>query len=240
MDNNEDYTNYVLLLFLIILFYVTNETTLHLPTIKSALQNKSDSTPYVRPQYRADKWLSTTLFENHINALKQGRVYGIPTNVKDMIKLHEGTKKRGGLHIVYRDTSQLCNGGCKTIGYGHLIVNNQLTYEMIGRHGWNGEGITDAEADRLFEYDYDIHLKSLYARVPWVKNLDSARQAVLIDMNFNLGTSKLLKFNRSLDLIRQGKYSEAADNLKHTLWYKQVGSRSKRLCGILESGRIGL
>lgn len=164
-------------------------------------------------------------------------------NVKDLIKLHEGTKKWGGLHVLYRDSADKCGGrGYLTIGHGHFIgcnVNskNRLTATMIGRSGWNGEGLTNAEANRLFDYDFDRHLNDLYRALPWIKSLDEVRRAVLLDMNFNMGTNKLLEFKSTLSLIESGQYAKAASNLTHTPWYRQTGRRSKRICKMLKTGQ---
>lgn len=235
-------TRLILLLFILIIF---NNHFNKQKDIEHHTMTIDIPAPQNRIMRTFNHWVIKFKPFNHI-ADTGGHIYGLPTNAKDMIKLHEGTRKRGGLHIMYRDTSELCVGGCLTIGYGHLIgpsltnkKKNQIG-RIIGRQHWNGEGLNDSEANRLFDHDYTIHAQSLYAALPWVKNLNTARQAVLIDMNFNLGTAKLLKFKRTLDLIQGGQYEMAANNLKHTPYYRQVGSRSKRLCRILITGRISL
>jgi hypothetical protein len=41
-----------------------------------------------------------------------------------------------------------------------------------------------------------------------------------------------------LQLFKEGKYAAAGERLTHSLWYSQVGARSKELVGRLKAGRI--
>lgn len=160
------------------------------------------------------------------------------SRLKKMIKRHEGSVRRGGLHRVYEDSL-----GYKTVGYGHYIgleMSKQavnIVARVIGNDNWVKQGgLTDAEANKLFEYDFHVHKRELFKQFAWVKNLDTVRQAVLIDMNFNMGTERLSKFKTSLSLIKNGKYESACNSLSKTLWYKQTGIRAKEIIKMLRTG----
>lgn len=66
-------------------------------------------------------------------------------------------------------------------------------------------------------------------KLPWYKDASFVTKTVLIDMAFNLGLAGLLKFKNSLGYIKAKNYAKAADNLKLSLWYNQVGDRAKEL-----------
>lgn len=71
--------------------------------------------------------------------------------------------------------------------------------------------------------------------IKW-EELNPARQSVLINMCYNLGYSALVEFKNTLRAIREGKFKEAADRMRQSKWYKQVGKRAERLCLRMETG----
>ena len=60
-------------------------------------------------------------------------------------------------------------------------------------------------------------------------------QGVLTDMVFNLGQNKIKQFNRFINYINSKKYNSAADEMKNSSWYRQVGDRAKDLEAIVRS-----
>lgn len=66
-------------------------------------------------------------------------------------------------------------------------------------------------------------------KLPWYKEATEVTKGVLINMAFNIGLRSLLKFKNSLGFIKVKQYAQAADNLKQSLWYAQVGARAKEL-----------
>jgi len=105
----------------------------------------------------------------------------------------------------------------------------------VGRN-LDDEGITKEEAFFLENTDISRHDAALYAALPWVKDLDDARQGVLRNMSFNIGVPGLLGFRQTLALIQQGKYAEAATEMLNSKWASQVGARAQRLAKQLEEG----
>ena len=45
----------------------------------------------------------------------------------------------------------------------------------------------------------------------------------------------MLKFKKTLEFIRLGKYEEAADEMMDSIWSKQVGARADRLSDLLRT-----
>ena len=66
--------------------------------------------------------------------------------------------------------------------------------------------------------------------------LSEPRKAVLINMAFNLGETRLAGFKNTLAFINRGDYVSAAKNMRDSLWYKQVGARAERLAKVMENG----
>jgi lysozyme len=89
--------------------------------------------------------------------------------------------------------------------------------------------ITEDESRAILQGRIGIIANALGAVLPWFSGLSEARQRALIDMSYNLGLTGLQGFTVFLDLMREGKFDEAADDLKTTKWAGQVGNRAKRI-----------
>lgn len=105
----------------------------------------------------------------------------------------------------------------------------------IGRN-LTDKGISSSECAMLLNNDIDETLDLLDKFLPWWRNLDEVRQRVLANMCFNLGIESLLGFRNTLRLVQEGKYGEAAENGRQSLWFRQVGIRAQRLMQAMESG----
>jgi lysozyme len=64
----------------------------------------------------------------------------------------------------------------------------------------------------------------------WFERLSEPRQGVLVNMCFNMGIYRLLEFRRMLGAVQAEAWSTAAEEMKDSDWYKQVGARAERLC----------
>ena len=62
------------------------------------------------------------------------------------------------------------------------------------------------------------------------------RQAVLIDMVFNLGWAGFAKFARLRMALGRRDWDAASNEMRDSAWFKQVGNRSQRLCVMMRSG----
>lgn len=71
---------------------------------------------------------------------------------------------------------------------------------------------------------------------PWVKNLDKARQVALLDMIYNLGLPGFSLFKKTIELLKNGDYENAALEMLNSKWAFQVGHRSWSLAGIIKYG----
>lgn len=60
-------------------------------------------------------------------------------------------------------------------------------------------------------------------------------RGVLTDMVFNMGAKKMKQFKKFIDSIDKKIYQKAAEEMKSSLWYKQVGDRAKDLTEIVRT-----
>lgn len=109
---------------------------------------------------------------------------------------------------------------------GHLTIG-------VGK---NLDAFTKEDALLLLYNDIYRINKQLEEKLPFFKELDNIRQEVLINMAFNLGVEGLLKFKKTLKLIEEGKYKEAAKEMLNSKWDKQVGRRAEELSYTMEHG----
>lgn len=126
------------------------------------------------------------------------------------LKRHEGYRR-----LVYE-----CSRGVLTVGIGRNL-------ESVG--------ISEKEAEYLLQNDIDEATKRLDAH-DLLEGHDEVRQAVLINMAFNLGINGLLKFRQSLKHWRNKDYESFSDEILKSRWARQVGSRATELS---EQARTG-
>ena len=152
----------------------------------------------------------------------------------DTRRLEDQVKGSEGLRLeAYR-----CTEGALTIGYGHNCDASPV--EGIDRVG---DKITKIQAVELFSKDLSKAVWQVRNALPWVTDLNAPRQAVLYDMAFNMGlgvpgVSGLLSFRNSLNMIREGRYAEAAQNMLQSRWARQVKIRAVKLAKQMETGEL--
>ncbi len=113
--------------------------------------------------------------------------------------------------------------GRTTIGWGRNLDANPLTPD---------------EAAYLMQNDIARAVAGLNNALPWWTTLNEVRQAVLINMAFNLGIQSLLVFHHMLDAAKAGNFIEAAAQMRNSKWYGQVGDRAMRLADEMDTGEL--
>lgn len=135
----------------------------------------------------------------------------VPEKMKKLIMIDEGFRAR-----MYKDIF-----GNPTIGFGFNLNNIDLPFEVAST--WMEHILED------IEYKLSLFISN------W-RTLDGPRQYVLINMLYNLGNKGFQKFNRFIDAIEKQDFPRAADELKKSLWTKQLPTRSEHLQKIMLSG----
>lgn len=131
-------------------------------------------------------------------------------NLVDMLKQHEGLMLK----------PYQCTAGRTTIGYGRNL---------------DDMGITEDEAETLLHNDIDRVRREL-AALDIGNGLDDVRAAVVVDMCFNLGVNRLLRFRNFLSALRNKDFERAADEMVDSAWYRQVKTRAVRLVEMMRTG----
>lgn len=141
------------------------------------------------------------------------------SNLRDQLIRDEGVRR-----TKYRDSR-----GFWTIGVGHNLDANPLRFDI-------SQGISFAQAAQILDEDIARVSAKLFADLPWIAQLDPARQGVLLNMAFNMGEGGVLEFHHELADTKAGDYVKAAADMKDSAWYGQVGARAVRLVDQMLTG----
>lgn len=120
----------------------------------------------------------------------------------------EGTKA-----TVYKDSL-----GYYTIGVGRLVDPRKPD-----------SGLRPKEIAFMLANDIEERMLALSVQLPWMAELSEPRQAVLLNMSFQLGVTGLLGFKNTLLMVRAGNYEAASQGMLQSLWASQTPNRAKRL-----------
>lgn len=114
--------------------------------------------------------------------------------------------------------------GFWTIGVGRLVDARR------------GGVLRPDEIDYLLANDIRDRVEALTRLLPWFKDLDPARQGVLVNMAFQLGTAGLMAFKQTLAAVERGDYTDAALLMAQSKWASQTPERARRLAKQMRSG----
>lgn len=131
--------------------------------------------------------------------------------VKTQLKDHEGLRLKP-----YHDTV-----GKLTIGYGRNLEDR---------------GIRQKEAEFMLENDIMDSVNEAYGHIISFAELSEKRQAVIVDMIFNMGLGTFMTFHNFLACIDNKIWKEAARAMRASKWYTQVGGRAEELAQQMENG----
>jgi len=147
----------------------------------------------------------------------------------ERLKLDEGWSA-----VIYIDDT-----GNLTIGFGYnlgkLILPEGIDLKLVSVKPVNG--ISKEIGELLLSGFLMKLLIDLTIKLPWLKNLDDVRQRVIANMAYNLGVDGLLLWPIFLRQTRNGEWLKAAHNMRSTRWFRQVGSRGRRLANMMETGK---
>lgn len=135
--------------------------------------------------------------------------------VKTMLVVDEGLRLKP-----YRDTV-----GKLTIGIGRNL---------------DDVGISKDEAFYLLENDIQRAIQDatdIFGTSAWL-SLDEVRQAVILDMLFNLGKSRFLTFKKFIQAVKEKDFERAAEEMLDSRWARQVKKRAERLAYMMRTGKI--
>lgn len=143
--------------------------------------------------------------------------------VIEQLKRHEGLR----LYVYDDATGREIRKGSRVQGHPTIGVGRLLT---------SARGLSTIEIEMLLENDIEVVVDELNRNVPWWNELNESRQAVMVNLCFNLGWPRLSLFENMLDAAEKGNWDRAADELMDSKWFSQVGLRGLELVEQLRTG----
>ena len=135
-------------------------------------------------------------------------------DVKQRIKEHEG----------FRDTVYSDSLGFATIGYGHLVLPTDNFVE--------GVNYPKEQLEEVFDKDFQIALTSANELLEGL-DVNHIVRGVIIEMCFQLGKPRVMKFKKMWEALRNNDFEEAANQMIDSAWHKQTTSRCESLASTM-------
>jgi lysozyme len=139
--------------------------------------------------------------------------------LKETLKIDEGV-----IYEIYND-----HLGYPTFGIGHLVL------ERDGEHGLPvGTPVSEDRVSECFEQDVQVVIEDCKKLHDGWDGYPEEVKQVVANMMFNMGLTRLSKFNKHNAALQCGDWKGAAVEGRDSRWYKQVTNRAERLMKRLE------
>lgn len=97
-------------------------------------------------------------------------------------------------------------------------------------------GIHEDEAELMFQNDLNQTINEL-EHYEWFTSQPQGVKEALINMNFNLGITKLLEFKSMIHFLMIKDYGNAAVSALNSAWSKEVGHRATEIAAQIREGK---
>ena len=125
----------------------------------------------------------------------------------EMVKAHEGYHSK-----MYKDTDGYSIGYGTNLNYVNKDMAEFLLYYTLNRN--------------------DTNLGLMY---DWYNELPYIPRSIVQDMAYNMGLPRFSKFKKMHYQLSKGNWVKAALEMKNSIWYKQVGTRSVYLFDLMRN-----
>lgn len=140
-------------------------------------------------------------------------------SVKERIKEHEG----------FRDTVYLDSLGKRTVGYGHLCVED---------HWEDGKKYDKEYLDEIFDKDFQNAADQCEDLCnDYELELPETITDVLIEMIFQLGIGNVMKFKKMIAALQEKDFETASLEMLDSRWATQTPSRAEKLSLIVKDAQ---
>jgi lysozyme len=102
--------------------------------------------------------------------------------------------------------------GNATIGCGHLMSIDDR-FKGMSEKQLAIQVICQTTCDKMLSEDVQKAMAAVDSHIPWAAKLPENQQLVLVDMCFNMGVHRLLKFEHMLEALHVGDAQKAAAEL---------------------------
>ena len=138
--------------------------------------------------------------------------------LREILEREEGVK-----YEIYLD-----HLGIPTCGVGHMLIPDDE------EHGCEvGTPVSEERVAALFEADLKIVEDDCWQLFDHYEHLPDNIQLVCAAMAFQLGRSRLSGFKKFRAAINEGRWSDAADEMIDSRWYKQTTARAERMIALV-------
>ena len=161
---------------------------------------------------------------------EQYRQFAYPDPLSALAKKYPahtyGWGRRSATQILIGIDAKAEDGAPWTVGYGY-------THGVLPSTEFS-EGMADHKLEEVIQQSV-LEVASI---VPSFKEQPDAVKAVLVDMCYNMGIKTLRQFKTTLKAFNDKNYEAAATGMEHSLWYKQVGNRAKKLVRMVRTHKF--
>ena len=157
------------------------------------------------------------------------------TDFFDLIRHEEGWKPR----------PYLCSAGYPTVGFGFkigpkfaLIKNYDFTLPMAAGEVWMACIAHDIVDDIKTRHHMADALTACMAddKVTEANIFEGPRTSVLLSMCYQMGVDGVAQFRQTLKFMAVKSWSNAASEMKKSMWYNQTRDRADRHCEQVRTG----
>ena len=120
--------------------------------------------------------------------------------------------------------------GYATFGIGHLVLESDPEFGQDV-----GTPVTEERTIECFEHDVQSVLKDCKKLHEGWDGYPQEVKQVIANMMFNMGLTRLSKFNKHNAALQSGDWKGAAVEGRDSRWHKQVTNRAERLMERLEN-----
>ena len=134
-----------------------------------------------------------------------------------LVARHEGYRC-----MPYLDTKKIW-----TAGYGYNLVANPLKLPAAKIAEIKKHGVGEVEARKYLFQMLELVEHELSGKLDWWSRLNAARQAVFLDMAYNMGVNGLLDFKNTLACAKTRDFQGAAREMLNSKWSKDVNPKNR-------------
>jgi lysozyme len=147
-----------------------------------------------------------------------------PAFTKEVFMSDLTKKFEGYSSTIYKDTQ-----GKRTIGYGFNLENPRIKMLLRPEVQKGLYPLKIDEANKVFDFLYGNAVNDAIKFVgeDTYNKLSPELQTSLNDISYNLGYPRLSKFREFKRALNKLDYPKAAEELKKSKWFYQVGDRAK-------------
>jgi len=131
----------------------------------------------------------------------------------------------GQVNEIYED-----HLGYATFGIGHLVLESDPEFGQDV-----GTPVSEERTIECFEHDVQSVLKDCKKLHEGWDGYPQEVKQVIANMMFNMGLTRLSKFNKHNAALQSGDWKGAAVEGRDSRWHKQVTNRAERLMERLEN-----